>query len=162
MKCAVCNHEHRADIEGAILSMSPESDVTIKSIAEDYDVPESDVKLHALMHCQMGAADADKSTIAKQLKLREADMLLAVVNEYMVTLKTVGRRVNKLANDAMFEKLINKSVVDLYVGMGGEIRNTVKTLAELNSILNGPDNGNASGLQALAAAISGSKVKSEE
>lgn len=108
-----------------------------------------------------------RDSLTRRMKLREADMLAAVGNEYLVTLKTMGRRINKLAQVSSIDiedeekqlklaKLLTKPMVDLYVGLGGEIRQTVKTMAELDRMLNGPEDNLSSGLGALAAAIRGS------
>lgn len=174
MACKVCEHARRADIEKAILSV-PE--VTLEAIAEEFGLTVEDVKMHTLMHTTApdyapsarsamdpepeALEDSERPTIARQLKLREADMLLEVVDEYMVTLKTVGRQIQVLseAEGMLFSKMLGKPVVDLYIGVGGEIRATVKTLAELNSILNGPENSAAQGLSALAAALTRSVEK---
>ena len=108
-----------------------------------------------------------RDSLTRRMKLREADMLAAVGNEYLVTLKTMGRRINKLAQVSSIDiedeekqlklaKLLTKPMVDLYVGLGGEIRQTVKTMAELDRLLNGPEESATSGLVALAKAIQGS------
>lgn len=108
-----------------------------------------------------------RDSLTRKMKLREADMLAAVGQEYLVTLKTMGRRINKLAQVSSIDiedeekqlklaKLLTKPMVDLYVGLGGEIRQTVKTMAELDRMLNGPEDNLSSGLGALAAAIRGS------
>lgn len=110
---------------------------------------------------------APRDSLTRKMKLREADMLAAVGQEYLVTLKTMGRRINKLAQVSSIDiedeekqlklaKLLTKPMVDLYVGLGGEIRQTVKTMAELDRMLNGPEDNLSSGLGALAAAIRGS------
>ena len=161
MACSICTHFQRADIENALLSMSSDNpEVTLEAIAEDYHVTLNELKVHALMHTQMGISpDAAQQapSIARQLKLKEADILSAVINEYMVTLKAVGRSINALTYNENFEQRLNKPVVDLYLGTGGEIRSTVKTLAELNGILNGPETGGNAGLLALVQAITNSK-----
>ena len=187
--CTICNHPDRAEIENAILSMTDGSKTSIEVIAEQYDVSLADLKMHALFHTPLvGAADLEelrdaemlgdtKQTVAvgatprdsltRRMKLREADLLAAVGNEYLVTMKTMGRRINKLAqvseidiedNDRQLKlaKLLTKPMVDLYVGLGGEIRQTVKTMAELDRLLNGPEDSATSGLMALAKAIQGS------
>lgn len=105
-----------------------------------------------------------RDSLTRRMKLREADMLAAVGQEYLVTLKTMGRRINKLAQVSSIDiedeekqlklaKLLTKPMVDLYVGLGGEIRQTVKTMAELDRLLNGPEDSAATGLAALAQAI---------
>lgn len=158
MSCVICKHPLRAEIENALLSISSENkDINLGSIAKEYKVTANDLKVHALMHSSMGMTSEEIPTIARQLKLKEADILAAVVNEYMVTLKTVGRRIQVLSKDGAFEKFVTKAIVDLYLGAGSEIRASVKTLAELNNILKGPDSGSASGLHALAEALKGSR-----
>lgn len=187
--CTICNHPDRAEIENAILSMTDGSKTSIEVIAEQYDVSLSDLKMHALFHTPLvGAADLEelrdaetlgdteqtvamratpRDSLTRRMKLREADLLAAVGNEYLVTMKTMGRRINKLAqvseidiedNDRQLKlaKLLTKPMVDLYVGLGGEIRQTVKTMAELDRLLNGPEDSATSGLVALAKAIQGS------
>ena len=184
--CTICNHPDRAEIENAILSMTDGVKTSIEVIAEQYDVSLSDLKMHALFHTPLvGAADieelrdagdteqteaerpAPRDSLTRRMKLREADLLAAVGNEYLVTMKTMGRRINKLAqvseidiedNDRQLKlaKLLTKPMVDLYVGLGGEIRQTVKTMAEFDRLLNGPEDSATSGLVALAKAIQGS------
>lgn len=187
--CTICNHPDRAEIENAILSMTDGSNISIEAIAEQYDVSLADLKMHALFHTPLvGAADLEelrdagtlgdteqtvavratpRDSLTRRMKLREADLLAAVGNEYLVTMKTMGRRINKLAqvseidiedNDRQLKlaKLLTKPMVDLYVGLGGEIRQTVKTMAELDRLLNGPEDSATSGLVALAKAIQGS------
>ena len=187
--CTICNHPDRAEIENAILSMTDGVKTSIEVIAEQYDVSLSDLKMHALFHTPLvDAADieelrdaetlgdteqtevvrpAPRDSLTRRMKLREADLLAAVGNEYLVTMKTMGRRINKLAqvseidiedNDRQLKlaKLLTKPMVDLYVGLGGEIRQTVKTMAELDRLLNGPEDSATSGLVALAKAIQGS------
>ena len=184
--CTICNHPDRAEIENAILSMTDGLKTSIEVIAKQYDVSLADLKMHALFHTPLvGAADIEelrdagdtvltevvratpRDSLTRRMKLREADLLAAVGNEYLVTMKTMGRRINKLAqvseidiedNDRQLKlaKLLTKPMVDLYVGLGGEIRQTVKTMAELDRLLNGPEDSATSGLVALAKAIQGS------
>lgn len=180
--CRICNRTDRADIENAILNISAESKITIESIAEQYGVDVQELRNHALFHTPLVApcdivvseSTADesqltegKTSLARKMKLREADILTTMNNEYMVTLKAMGRRINRLASvssidcedadkEVKLAKLLTKPMVDLYIGLGGEIRQNVKAMAEVDRMLNGPqDNGN-SGLQALADAIRGS------
>lgn len=188
--CTICNHPDRAEIENAILAMTadaqPSERNSIETIAEQFDVSLDDLKMHALFHTPLvGAADleqlgvlpesqneqgektAPRDSLTRRMKLREADLLAAVGNEYLVTLKTMGRRINKLAQVSEIDvedaekqlklaKLLTKPMVDMYVGLGSEIRQTVKTMAELDRLLNGPEDSATSGLVALAKAIQGS------
>lgn len=172
----------------------PNEQNSIETIAEQYKVPLDELKMHALFHtplvgdgdieeggcngdvCNIPSFDSDveqtpkaapRDSLTRKMKLREADMLAAVGQEYLVTLKTMGRRINKLAQVSSIDiedeekqlklaKLLTKPMVNLYVGLGGEIRQTVKTMAELDRMLNGPEDNLSSGLGALAAAIRGS------
>lgn len=184
--CSICNSDHRAEIENALLSMTadapPREKNSIEAIAEQFGVSLDELKMHALFHTPLiGDADlveqelepepedkkAPRDSLTRRMKLREADMLAAVGNEYLVTLKTMGRRINKLAQVSSIDveddekqlklaKLLTKPMVDLYIGVGGEIRQTVKTMAELDRMLNGPEDNGLSGLAALADAIRGS------
>lgn len=119
-------------------------------------------------------ADARHGSLVRNMKLKEADMLAEVSAEYLITLKAMGRRINSLLSDApeygegedvpkadkqlKTAKLLTKPMVELYLGLGSEIRQTVKTAAEVDRMLNGPKDGVASGLTALAAAIRGSDI----
>lgn len=189
--CKICNRDDRAEIENAILSMTadapPNDENSIEAIAKQFNVSLDELKMHALFHTPLvGDGDIEqlepdapvtleleqpkaqpRDSLTRRMKLREADMLAAVGNEYLVTLKTMGRRINKLAQVSSIDiedeekqlklaKLLTKPMVDLYVGLGGEIRQTVKTMAELDRLLNGPEEGATSGLVALAKAIQGS------
>lgn len=191
--CTICQRPDRAEIENAILSLTSRDietgSATIEDIAEQYGVDLDDLKMHALFHTPL-ISDADISriqggapsatatepatdstpqpiSIMRKLKLREVDMLNEVGQEYLVTLKAMGRRINRLAQTSSIDeedrdkevklaKLLTKPMVDLYVGLGGEIRQTVKTMAEIDRMLNGPEDSAAAGMAALAAAIRGS------
>ena len=167
MVCTICTHPQRAQIENALLEMAPESvSVNLLSISKAYKVSPAQLKVHALMHTPLGInesafddSNSGKATdsLTRRIKLREADMLLSVANEYMVTLKLLGRKISAFAtqDDVMFSKLLSKPMAELYIGVGGEIRNTIKTMAELDSLLNGPPDGGSAGLKALSEAIKG-------
>lgn len=185
MTCSICNSPNRAEIENAILALTTSGageNVSIETIAEQFNVSLDELKMHAMFHTPL-VSDADISAIehcapaaettedkpkgeslTRKMKLREADILATVANEYLVTMKTMGRRINKLAQVSSIDeedqakqlqlaKLLTKPMVDLYVGMGSEIRQTVKTMAEMDRMLNGPEDSAGAGLAALAAAI---------
>lgn len=180
--CKICNRIDRADIENAILNISAESKLTVESIAEQYKVDVQELRNHALFHtplvapCDVVTSEPvvddtqlpeGKISLARKMKLREADILAATNNEYMVTLKAMGRRINRLASvssidaedadkEVKLAKLLTKPMVDLYIGLGGEIRQNVRAMAEVDRMLNGPQDSSNNGLQALADAIRGS------
>lgn len=180
--CKICNRIDRADIENAILNISAESKLTVESIAEQYEVDVQELRNHALFHTPLVAPcdivipepvtaetqlPEGKTSLARKMKLREADILATTNNEYMVTLKAMGRRINRLASvssidcedadkEVKLAKLLTKPMVDLYIGLGGEIRQNVRAMAEVDRMLNGPQDSSNNGLQALADAIRGS------
>ena len=174
--CSICNRADRAEIENAVLSISTESGLTVEKIAEQFECSLVDLRTHALFHtplltpavCETSENPPEpRPSLTRKIRLREADILEAVSNEYLVTLKAMGRRINKLANGSSIDaedadkavqlaKLLTKPMVDLYVGLGGEIRQNVRAMAEVDRMLNGPQENGNSGLQALAEAIRGS------
>lgn len=140
--------------------------------ADQIFVPMADTE-EMIMQGQPAGFAQPRDSLTRKMKLREADMLAAVSNEYLVTLKTMGRRINKLAAVSFIDvededkqirlaRLLTKPMTDLYIGLGGEIRQTVKTMAELDRMLNGPEDTNSSGLKALANAIANSGKSGEE
>ena len=182
--CSICNISDRAEIENSILNISAESGLTIDKIAEQYQLDLQELRNHALFHTPLVApcdvvtpttelqlnpeAEAKVPTsLARKMKLREADILATVNNEYLVTLKAMGRRINRLASvssidcedadkEVKLAKLLTKPMVDLYIGLGGEIRQNIKAMAEVDRMLNGPQDSGSNGLKALAEAIKGS------
>lgn len=156
LKCGICEHPKRDEIEAAMLnSGDPEA------VAREFDVDAAELKQHSVM-C------GEKDSIARRLKLREADLLEEVTSEYMGTLKAMGKRLRALSDtdsgfygeeqDIMCAKLMTKPMVDLYTGVGGELRQTIRTMAELDKLLNGESDTSSSGLNALANAIVNSRV----
>lgn len=179
-KCVVCDHPRRLEIESAILSMSgTEQGLDIGEVAKAFEVDETALKTHALFHTplvsvedlapEVEKSENRRSSLTRMAKLREVDMLAEVSNEYLLTLKTVGRRIKSMVgvnpaategeeddNNIRTAKVLTKPVVDLYIGLGGEIRSTVKTMSDIERALNGPQDSTATGLEALANAIRGS------
>lgn len=159
MSCLVCDHANRFEIEQALLHLS--ETCTLEAISKLYEVPIEDLKQHAIFHNPMNVVDVEDPSISKMIKISEADIVSETIKEYSITLKNIGRRINNYAcsdvADVKLEKILTKSVVDLYLGLGSEIRQSVKALAEINQILNGPKDDSTSGLEALALAINASR-----
>lgn len=160
MACSICSHPQRAQIENVILN-APSTE-TLEQLAEEYSIDVQDLQVHALMHSSIGVNNTTEvqDSIARRSKLQEMDLLLTAANDYMVTLKTISDKINREANNSdftSFSRSLSKSMVDLYLGTGSELRNTVRVITDIDTILNGPKDGNTSGLVALANAIRGSK-----
>lgn len=161
--CLICAHPKVAEIEQALLGGMP-----VEKVAAQYEVSVDELKMHACFHVAGIGADvmgeSTQDSLTRKMKLREADMLSTVSKEYLSTLRIMGRRIGKLAEvdrtdlededkQLKLAKLLTKPMVDLYIGLGTEIRQTVKTMAELDRMLNGPQDSLGSGLSALAEAI---------
>ena len=161
--CPICKHEHRIEIEAALFKVSPENaELTVPRIASEFNVPEDALKSHALFHTSFNL-EPNGDSIVRQIKMREADVLLATAMEQMNTMQAVGKRIRGRLEtsddeDVKFEKLLTKSVVELYTGTSAEVRHSIKALADINQLLNGPKDDGTSGLVALAAAIHGSRA----
>ena len=164
-KCAVCEHSDREKIERVLFKMTPEgSSFTVEKIAEEFDVTPEDLKRHMLFHSPYGAEEGSDS-IVRRTKLRELDLLGEVALEYAATLKQVGSRIRGYTTDVeenVFEKKISKASVDLYLGCGDNLQKTVKSIADIDNLLNGPKDDGLAGLQALAAAINVSRQMASE
>lgn len=156
MSCSICEHPKREQIETILLG-SPNED-TIKDISLEYGLSETELKIHAMMHSTL---KDNKQSIVHNAKCREADVLWEAAGEYMHTLAITGRKIAEAADSSediiSFGRSLSKPLVDLYLGTGGELRACIRSISELDSILNGPQDATASGLAALAAAITRSK-----
>lgn len=169
--CIVCKHVRRRDIESAILNIDVTKGFSLESVSKEFNIPEAALRQHALFHSPMPVVLAEDNTpsaetLASKLKLREADMLVNVSNQYMNTLKVTGDKIHSMVvpggDSILLAKTLTKPLVDLYVGLGSEIRKNAKTLAELDSLLNGPKDSASEGLRALAQAIHASSAPDNE
>lgn len=173
--CCICNHDQRTDIESALLAGQ-----TVEAVADFYKVNTKALENHKC-NCSIYLMSLDEfdqevasqlvnlnhpggqtlvqpGSIQRQLKLKEADLLAATAQEYMVTLKNLGRKINKALNDfeeepMLSQMLLKKATCDMYVQIGGEIRQTVRTMAELSQLLNADSDESLAGLKALVGAL---------
>lgn len=154
-KCAICDHPLREKIEQALFKVAPEgSSVTTEAIAEEFEVSVDDLRRHMMFHTPMGEEGAD--SIVRRSKIREMELLGAAAQEYMGTLSQVGARIRGYATEedsTAFEKKISKPTVDLYLGCGDNLQKTVRALADVDNLLNGPKDDGLQGLAALADVI---------
>lgn len=184
--CCICNHKNRTDIESALLAGQAPA-----TIAKHYEVPEGALENHR-QNCSVYLMSLDEfdlqvaeelealnhpgatalkkpGSIQRQLGLKEADLLANMAQEYMVTLKNLGRKLNRIISildtpegAVMGQRVLRKPVCDMYVQMGGEIRQAVRTMAEIDKMINGPEENPLTGLQALATAIHTSAALASE
>lgn len=169
--CKVCNHPDRDAIEAVLYRVTPKnSDEVLEKLSEAYDIDVEEFQRHAMFHaCMDLTAQSEETSLVRQIKLRETDLLAQCAKDYADTLALVGTRIRTKARnesdvdgmeDTRFERSMTKGLVELYLGCGDNVRKTIKDITEINQILNGPKDDGLSGLGALAAAIAGSRQPS--
>lgn len=162
--CTICNHDHREKIENILFKMGPKgSSVTLDKIAEEFEVAPSELQRHILFHTPYGSEEGSDSLI-RRIKMHEVDLLGESAREYMTTLKEVGLRIRNYTRDIdenAMEKKLSKPTVDLYLGCGENVRTTVRAIADIDNLLNGPKDEGISGLLALTQAINASRQACE-
>lgn len=167
--CKICNHPNRDDIEAVLYRVTPSNaDEMLEQLSDAYDIDVKDLQQHAMFHACMDLTPRGEDTsLVRQIKLRETDLLGQVAKDYADTMTLVGARIRQKArnesdadglDDTRFERSMTKSLVELYLGCGDNVRKTIKDITDINQILNGPKDDGLSGLGALAAAIAGSKL----
>lgn len=165
--CKVCNHPERDKIEAVLYRMTPkDADDLLADLSEAYDIDIEELQRHAMFHACMDLTPQGEGTsIVRQIKLRETDLLAQCAKDYADTLALVGNRIRTKAikesdddglDDTRFERSVTKGLVELYLGCGDNVRKTIKDIADINQVLNGPKDDGLSGLGALAAAIAAS------
>lgn len=155
MACPVCSHDKRKDIEVDLLNVS--KNFPLEEIAEKYGLSTEELAVHCVV-CNPEEGP-EVSSIGREIKRREAIVLEETVYEYSSTLRILGSKIRKYANNddgVNLPKFLTKPIADTYIGLGSEIRQSTRALAELNNLLNGKPDDGLSGLAALARAINGS------
>lgn len=156
--CDICNHPRRVEIENALFMINMgdrnEADEKLAKIAAHFGVDQRDLEEHMLFHASFSSEDS----IARQIKMREADLLTATALDQLNTMKLVGKRIRKYAEnddeeDVRLARQLSKPMVDLYIGSGDGVRRATQAIADINQLLNGPKDDGSSGLMALAKAL---------
>lgn len=166
--CKVCMHPNREDIEAVLYRMTPKNaDDLLMQLSEAYDIDIEELQRHAMFHaCMDLTPQGEETSLVRQIKLRETDILAQCAKDYADTLALVGARIRHRARiesdadgmeDTRFERSMTKGMVELYLGCGDNVRKTIKDITDINQVLNGPKDDGLSGLGALAAAIAGSR-----
>lgn len=156
MACTICDHPQRAEIERCLLvSDYGNGEMTIADIARKYKVSVTDLQVHAFMHTSMVQLESAEvgDSIAGAVKKREANLLSAMADEYYATLKATGKQIRTIMNDESNggARTITKPLVELYIGVGNNLRQTMETIVTMNQKVNGEQD---AGMQALAAVVS--------
>lgn len=165
--CPVCKHHMREEIEAVLYRLTPKNgEELLDRLSAAFDLDIEDLQRHAMFHAAMDLSPKDENTsIVRKIALRETDMLAQCAKDYADTLSLVGQRIRAKARtednevgaeDIRFERSVTKPLVELYIGCGDNVRKTIKDIADINQVLNGPKDEGLSGLGALAAAIANS------
>lgn len=163
MTCKICNHKKRAEIERACLLRNyGDTEVTLRDIAEQYNVDLKELQVHVLMHiplqesnARLAGPDSPTQSIAGEIKRREADILRQVMEDSYITFKNLGDKINGIvaqhtADEPTFQQ-ITKPLTDLYLGTSQSIRDTADKLMKMNLLVNGEKD---EGMQSLANLVS--------
>lgn len=165
MTCSICNHPKRAEIEKACLLRNfGDCEVTLRDIAQEFDVDLKDLQVHVLMHIPLEEKNDESmettQSIAGKIKMREADILRNVMEESYVTFKNIGSKINTIvaqhSTDSPTLVQITKPLADLYLGTSQSIRDTADKLMKMDLMVNGEKDAGLASVAALVTAIHGS------
>lgn len=163
--CPICNHPDRHMIEQDLFDGVSLEDIIINYGKETaHSFTKDQLRIHSVCHIKMPSTGTEDS-LANKLSLKETDMLVVACNEYMATLQRLGKVINgKLdqieRGEAETRSEFTKPMVDLYLGTGTQIRDTVKAMSETYATMHGDDvNVSRSGLSILSSALDRSREK---
>lgn len=163
MACIVCSHPKRYEIEQKLLCRnSEEKAIPIEAIAKEYGLKTIDLQVHALMHNTMvsESEDVKPMTLVASIKYKEGEYIRQVINDYQLTMSVLGGEIRAIiknnSDDNPTLSRLSKPVVDLYLGLGTEIRGSVDLLNKMNGAVNGDANPALEGLKSLVNAIQSS------
>ena len=180
--CPICMHKKRAQIERDCLLLNYGDDPSchsLQDIANTYNVKYKDLQVHVLMHIPLeesmqdimqevapdvNTADATSSntpaeptSIAGQIRLREAHILKQVMEDSYATFKNLSMKLNNIISrhtpDDPTLQQITKPVTELYLGASQSIRATADTLIKMNLCINGEKDEGLASITKLVAAI---------
>lgn len=150
MHCPVCSHAERAEIEKELLC-NPTSGLS--GISKKFLVDIKSLQVHALMHTPLDTFPTTEGqrSIVQVLNTKEVEYLKNVADNYVMTLRTLGAKINKIIqdDDDYNMRLISRGVVELYLGCGSQVREIIKDIVAMD----GESNGSANGLSQLINAI---------
>lgn len=164
MTCSICNHPKRKEIEQACLLRNfGDTEVTLRDIAEEFDVGLKDLQVHVLMHIPLEESNSASleatASIANKIKVREAEILRNVMEESYVTFKNIGTKINSIVAQHTCDNptlpQITKPLADLYLGTSQSIRDTADKLMKMDVMVNGEKDKGLSSIAALVEVIHG-------
>lgn len=168
MTCAICNHRKRVEIERACLLRSyGDNEITLSEIAKEYKVDLKALQVHVLMHIPLAESNStaveSNTSIASEIKRREADILRQVMEDSYITFKNVGDKINGIVSQHTTKEptmqQLTKSVTDLYLGTSQSIRDTAEKLMKMNLLVNGQKDEGMQSLANLVSVLRGDKTE---
>lgn len=185
--CPICMHKKRAQIERDCLLLNYGDDPSchsLQDIANTYNVKYKDLQVHVLMHIPLEesmqdimqevtpsggsgtndvtvdgntATSTEPTSIAGQIRLREAHILKQVMEDSYATFKNLSMKLNNIISrhtpDDPTLQQITKPVTELYLGASQSIRATADTLIKMNLCINGEKDEGLASITKLVAAI---------
>lgn len=163
MVCPICEHPHRHSIETAVLNGVDFAEIVqnFSSQKDNHKFTVDHLKIHSL--CHMVLPTKKDESMAAKLGVKEAETLTVAYNEYLATLQRLSGVINvKLGeverNETQVRHAFTKPLVDLYLGTGKQINDTIKLLADINAEMNAENNSrNRTGLEVLSSALDRSR-----
>lgn len=156
MACSICEHEDRRQIEEYLIASDyGVNGMSLADIAEKYGVPLVDLQVHALMHTPLARLEDSEvgTSIADGLKKREASLLSMMADEYWITLKNTGKAIRTTVQNESGR--LTKQMVDLYVGVGNNLRQTMESIVAMDQKINGENDAGTRALVDIVKAIRG-------
>lgn len=104
------------------------------------------------------------SSLAGDVGKDEAEILLDLLNTQYATFTAITNKINgaiqRVKTDELTGLLINPGTAQFYKELGDSVRATVRELRELNTAVNGKQDGALEGLKALAGALTANQPTS--
>lgn len=166
MPCNICKHPQRREIEDYLLAVNePDVKLTLNEISTKFNVQLVELQVHALMHTPLARFEEEgvEQSIAAGMKKGEANMLYAAAEEYFSTLRQTGKEIRKRIKPVDFDQDVDKvkmkalpsEMVELYIGCGGNLRQIITSIADINQKVNGEGDPALKALEAIVKAVRG-------
>lgn len=175
--CSIINGKLRKAIEDNLVqfdgTLHTKAKEDLKASYPDFGeaidaISAHDCEIHFNFHQAAGrtvqhlsAADVGEvqqsTSLASDVGKDEAEILLELLNTQYATFTAITNKINgaikRAKTDEMTGLLINPGTAQFYKELGDSVRATVREIRELNTAVNGKQDGALEGLKALAGAL---------
>lgn len=180
--CSITNGKLRQALENALVQFDGTLPQNTKAklctefpeFAESLDsISAHDCEMHFNFHQAIGRSaqsfsittpddvDQKSSSLAGDVGKDEAEILLDLLNTQYATFTAITNKINgaiqRVKTDELTGLLINPGTAQFYKELGDSVRATVRELRELNTAVNGKQDGALEGLKALAGALTANR-----